>query len=72
MHSFDTTFRAKLMKRIVETVEDQKGQLAGGFFRNGKSPEHVAMDYSERVGYIRALHEVEAMMEDVAKEMMES
>jgi len=72
MHSFDATFRQKLLKRIAETREDHKGQVSSGYFRNGKSADVVGMEYAERVGYIRALYDIEAMMDDVAKELMES
>jgi len=72
MHSYDKTLRAKLLKRINERIADLKGELAMGYFCNGKLADHVAMEYRQRVGYLTALSDMEAMIEDVAKEMMES
>ena len=72
MHSYDKTLRAKLLIKLRERSEDLKGELAAGYFCNGKLADHVAMEYRQRVGYLSALHDVERMIDDVAKEMMES
>ena len=70
--SFETAFRQRLLKKIVELKAQRAEFLLSGSAMTSMHPSTAGMNYAEAVGYLRGLDDVLKLCESVHDELNRS
>ena len=70
--SFETAFRQRLLKKIVDLKEQRAEYLLKGSAMTSMHPSSAGMNYAEAVGYLRGLDDVLRLCELVHDELTRS
>lgn len=70
MHSFDSAFHKRLLRKIAEEQDKTTADAGGGALLMLNDVDATAMKYADHVGYLRALEHVKAWCGEVVEDLM--
>jgi len=73
MHSFDSTFRELLMKRLAELYDKKSTDfITGRWVGSARNASMMGVKAAEHIAYLRALSDVERICRELEEELNRS